>query len=71
MLGIGLGLCYLFVRSYVRSENRETPIYRAFCRETVRSLEKSQKTILAPRAHAPTRPRAPEVSVALSAPHPS
>ena len=48
MLGIGLGLCYLFVRSYVRSENRETPIYRAFCRETVRSLKKSQKTILAP-----------------------
>ena len=42
MLGIGLGLCYLFVRSYVRSENRETPIYRAFCRETVRSLKKTQ-----------------------------
>ena len=42
MLGIGLGLCYLFVRSYVRSENRETPLYRGFFRETVRSLEKSQ-----------------------------
>ena len=81
MLGIGLGLCYLFVRSYVRSENRETPIYRAFCRETVRSLEKSQNLSPHPSfAHpspemggefggTPTYP--PEVSIALSAPLPS
>ena len=83
MLGVMLGLCQV----YVRSENRETPLYRAFCRETVRSLQKSQNYHPTPASLTPPLrlegswlPLLPYMTphssqgrtpVALAAPHPS